>query len=144
MPTIENLLTRLDPDHLVAAAFGVVERSVYGPDHVEADLELFRGRTGQYVFISSASVYKKPVDNWPITEATPLHNPFWEYSRNKIACENLLKESEGLEWTIVRPSRSSFDPIFLARSASEGSDPSSRRNCSRAASRRTGKCRSTR
>ena len=51
------------------------------------DLELFRGRTGQYVFISSASAYQTPPARLPITESTPLRNPFWRYSRDKIACE---------------------------------------------------------
>ena len=75
------------------------------PEHIRADLELFSGRTGQYVFISSASAYKKPVDHWPITEATPLVNPFWEYSRNKIACEQLLWQAfreSGFPATIER------------------------------------------
>lgn len=83
--------------------------------HIEADLALFRGRTGQYVFISSASAYKKPVVSLPITESTPLENPFWEYSRNKIACEDRLVRAyrdEGFPITIVRPSHT-YDRTLL-------------------------------
>ena len=58
--------------------------------HIEADIEFFRGRTGQYVFISSASAYQTPPEHLPVTEKTPLVNPFWQYSRDKIACEELL------------------------------------------------------
>lgn len=85
----------------------VVDWIAFTPDHVAADLALFRGRVGQFVFISSASAYQKPPHRLPITEETPLENPFWEYSRNKIACENLLMAAhrdEGFPVTIVRPS----------------------------------------
>jgi nucleoside-diphosphate-sugar epimerase len=68
------------------------------------DVAAFSGRTGQYIFISSASVYEKPPRHYVITEKTPTVNPYWKYSQNKIACENLLKASSGLPWTIVRPS----------------------------------------
>jgi nucleoside-diphosphate-sugar epimerase len=76
----------------------------YSPADIERDIGLFAGRTGQYVFISSASAYKKPVDSWPITEATPLDNPYWEYSRKKAACEATLTGQSRLPYTIVRPS----------------------------------------
>jgi nucleoside-diphosphate-sugar epimerase len=79
----------------------------FTPDHVEADIELFRGRTGQYIFISSASAYQKPLSALPITESTPLHNPFWAYSRAKIACEERLVRAyreDQFPITIVRPS----------------------------------------
>ncbi len=68
----------------------VVDWIAFTPDHVGVDLALFRGRVGQFVFISSASAYQKPPQRLPITEETPLDNPFWQYSRNKIACEELL------------------------------------------------------
>src|SRR5580693_1236363 len=71
------------------------------------DIDLFRGRTGQYVFISSASAYQTPVSRLPVTESTPLRNPYWQYSRDKIACEELLTRlyrEEGFPATIVRPS----------------------------------------
>lgn len=85
----------------------VVDWIAYTPEHVEADIELFRGRVGQYVFISSASAYQKPPTNLPITESTPLHNPYWAYSRAKTACEERLMSAyrqEGFPVTIVRPS----------------------------------------
>jgi len=77
------------------------------PDHVRADLDVFAGRTGQYIFISSASAYQTPPARLPVTEATPLRNPHWRYSRDKIACEDLLVaqyRETGLPMTIVRPS----------------------------------------
>ena len=77
------------------------------PSQVERDIRLFKGRTRQYVYISSASAYNKPAANHVITEGTTLANPYWEYSRNKIACEELLLKvyrEEGFPVTIVRPS----------------------------------------
>ena len=79
----------------------------FTPEYVEADIELFRDRTGQYIFISSASAYQKPLSSLPITESTPLDNPFWAYSRAKIACEERLVQAyreEKFPITIVRPS----------------------------------------
>ena len=77
------------------------------PSQVERDVRLFSGRTRQYVYISSASAYNKPAASHVITEGTALANPYWEYSRNKIACEDLLMKAwreEGCPVTIVRPS----------------------------------------
>jgi nucleoside-diphosphate-sugar epimerase len=85
----------------------VVDWVAFTPEHVRTDLEVFRGRTGQYVFISTASAYQKPPARLPITESTPLRNPFWQYSRDKIACEDLLVaeyRDSGFPVTIVRPS----------------------------------------
>lgn len=85
----------------------VVDWIAYTPDQVERDLELFRGRTGQFVFISSASVYQTPPASLPVTESTPISNPFWQYSRDKIACEERLMQAfreENFPVTIVRPS----------------------------------------
>ena len=85
----------------------VVDWVAFTPDHIETDLELFRGRTGQYIFISSASAYQTPPASVPITESTPLDNPVWLYSRNKIACEECLLRAyreEKFPMTIVRPS----------------------------------------
>jgi nucleoside-diphosphate-sugar epimerase len=93
----------------------VVDWIVFTPDQVETDLELFRGRTEQYVFISSASAYHKPVRSLPITESTPLHNPYWQYSRDKIACEERLLRAyrqEDFPVTIVRPSHT-YDKTLL-------------------------------
>ncbi|HYK32487.1 MAG TPA: SDR family oxidoreductase [Streptosporangiaceae bacterium] len=85
----------------------VVDWVAYTPAHIRADLELFRGRAGQYVFISSASAYQTPPTRLPVSESTPLRNPFWAYSRDKIACEDVLVAAyrdEGFPVTIVRPS----------------------------------------
>ena len=85
----------------------VVDFVAFTPDHVRADLELFRGRTGQYVFISTASAYQTPPSRLPVTESTPLRNPYWQYSRDKIACEDLLVaeyRDNAFPATIVRPS----------------------------------------
>ena len=93
----------------------VVNWIAYHPDEVERDIELLRGRVGQYIFISSASAYQKPIQSLPITEETPLENPFWEYSRNKQACEEELMRAhreEGFPVTIVRPSHT-YDKTLL-------------------------------
>jgi nucleoside-diphosphate-sugar epimerase len=85
----------------------VVDWVAFTEGHVRADIELFRGRTGQYVFISSASAYQTPPARLPVTESTPLRNPFWAYSRDKIAGESLLTAAyrdEGFPAVIVRPS----------------------------------------
>ncbi|SEP74998.1 SDR family oxidoreductase [Microlunatus flavus] len=97
-------------------AFDVVANfRAFTPDQVQADIDLFSGRTGQYVFISSASAYRKPVAHRPITESTPLRNPFWQYSRDKIACEDLLvaaHREDGFPATIVRPSHT-YDATLI-------------------------------
>jgi nucleoside-diphosphate-sugar epimerase len=85
----------------------VVDWIAFTVDDIERDIQLFRHKTKQYVFISSASAYQKPPSHPIITESTPLSNPFWEYSRNKIACEERLNRSyreEDFPITIVRPS----------------------------------------
>ena len=85
----------------------VVDWIVQTPADVERDIRLFRDRTRQYIFISSASAYQRPVGHYLITESTPLINPFWQYSRDKIACEERLMQAyreEGFPITIVRPS----------------------------------------
>lgn len=74
---------------------------------INRDFNLFRDKTAQYIFISSASVYQKPIQTPVITESTPLENPFWDYAQNKIACERKLMELQnqyGFPVTIVRPS----------------------------------------
>ena len=85
----------------------VADFVAFTPAHIETDLALFRGRTKQYIFISSASAYQTPPGNWLTTESTPLRNPYWAYSRDKIACEELLTAAyreDGFPVTIVRPS----------------------------------------
>ncbi|WP_210480626.1 SDR family oxidoreductase [Naasia sp. SYSU D00948] len=85
----------------------VVDFIAFTPEHVQADIDVFSGRARQYVFISSASAYQTPPSRLPVTESTPLRNPFWEYSRQKAACEDLLVAAyrrDGFPVTIVRPS----------------------------------------
>ena len=77
------------------------------PSQLERDYRLFKGKTDQFMYISSASAYQKPVANFIISEKTPLANPYWEYSRNKILCEDYLMKlyrEEGFPVTIIRPS----------------------------------------
>ncbi|OZM77954.1 SDR family oxidoreductase [Pseudonocardia sp. MH-G8] len=109
-----------DPDSVRAAVGGrrfdvVADFIGFTPEHVSAAIDVFRGRAGQYVYISSASAYQKPIAHLPITESTPLANPFWQYSRDKIACEALLnaayRDSE-FPVTLVRPS-STYDRTSL-------------------------------
>lgn len=85
----------------------VVNWIAYNVNDIERDLNLFRNKTKQYIFISSASVYQKPPSHPIITESTPLYNPYWDYSQNKIACEEKLNQAyrnEEFPITIVRPS----------------------------------------
>jgi nucleoside-diphosphate-sugar epimerase len=85
----------------------VVDFIAYTPEEMEQRIALFRGRTAQFIFMSSASVYQKPPAHFPITESTPLVNPFWDYSQKKIACEDRLMRAlreENFPATIVRPS----------------------------------------
>jgi nucleoside-diphosphate-sugar epimerase len=84
-----------------------VDWIAYTTDDIERDLALFRGRVKQFIFISSASAYQKPPSHPIITESSPLYNPVWKYSQDKIACENRLQQAyrdEGFPITIVRPS----------------------------------------
>ncbi|HPS12482.1 MAG TPA: NAD-dependent epimerase/dehydratase family protein [Prolixibacteraceae bacterium] len=93
----------------------VVDWISFVPEHLENNLKLFAGKTSQYLFISSASAYQTPPQKLPVTEETPLENPFWEYSRNKIACEEFLKANAtryGMKYTIVRPSHT-YDKTLL-------------------------------
>jgi nucleoside-diphosphate-sugar epimerase len=92
----------------------VVDWIAFTPEHIQNDIRLFAGKTGQFIFISSASIYQSPAGHPIVTESTPLVNPYWEYSRNKIACEELLNGAfrEGhFPMTIVRPSHT-YDTII--------------------------------
>jgi nucleoside-diphosphate-sugar epimerase len=92
----------------------VVDWIAYTPDEIERDIALFRGRAKQYIHISSASVYQKPPVHYLVTESTPRHNPYSDYSQNKIACEECLLRAyceEGFPVTIVRPSHT-YDRHF--------------------------------
>ena len=85
----------------------VVDWLAFTPEDIKYDVELFKNKTKQFIFISSASVYQKPLSNYLVTEKTPISNPYWKYARNKIACEELLineYNKEGFPITIVRPS----------------------------------------
>lgn len=85
------------------------------PEQVQRDIDLFTGRTGQYLFISSASAYQTPPTHMPVTESTPLKNPYWQYSRDKIACEELLVKAyreDDFPMTIIRPSHT-YDETLL-------------------------------
>jgi nucleoside-diphosphate-sugar epimerase len=85
----------------------VVNWIAFTPAEIERDIALFTGRTAQYIFISSASAYQRPGGHYLVTESTPLANPYWQYSRDKIACEDRLMRAlreEGFPVTIVRPS----------------------------------------
>jgi nucleoside-diphosphate-sugar epimerase len=114
LPTGVRMLTvDIEDEAAAASALGnerwdaVVNWTVFVPGQIERDLRLFSGRTRQYIFISSASAYQKPVGHYLITESTPLANPFWQYSRDKIACEERLMKAyreDGFPITIVRPS----------------------------------------
>jgi nucleoside-diphosphate-sugar epimerase len=93
---------RREPQFDVVADF-----IAFTPAQAERDYRLFQGLTKQYIFISSASAYQKPLSDYRVSEATPLSNPFWEYSRDKIACEEFLMakyREEAFPVTIVRPS----------------------------------------
>jgi len=101
----------------------VVNWIAFTPAEVARDIDLFTGQTGQYIFISSASAYQKPPASPFITEATPLHNPFWRYSQQKIGCEESLMRAyrdSGFPVTIVRPSHT-YDkmlPVAVGGSSS--------------------------
>lgn len=120
LPGARSLVADIKDEAAAAAALAgqrwdaVVDWIAYTPADVERDLRLFAGRTAQYVFISSAAVYQKPPAALPLTEDTPLANPYWEYARLKIACEERLRTAQAREgWpvTIVRPSHT-YDTVI--------------------------------
>ena len=93
----------------------VVDWIAYVPEQVQSDIDFFKDHTKQYIFISSASAYQTPPKKLPVTELTPLDNPVWQYSRDKIACENLLKrvyKFDKFPATVVRPSHT-YDKMSL-------------------------------
>lgn len=109
-----------DPEEVINAlgdqTFDVVVNWItFTPEHLENDLRMFADRTQQYIFISTAALYETPPRRLPITEETPLSNPYWEYARNKIAVEDLLRktyEENGFPYTIVRPSHT-YDKTLI-------------------------------
>ena len=99
----------------------VVDWVGFSPADIEMDIQLFRGRVKQFIFISTASAYQKPLSYPVITESTPLHNPYWEYSRKKISCEMRLMDAyreELFPVTIVRPSHTynTLVPVAVGKS----------------------------
>lgn len=108
-----HIIADINDEEAVKAKLGdmcfdtVCEFIGFVPEHIERDYRLFSGRTNQYIYISSASAYHKPASNYIVNEGTTLANPYWQYSRNKIACEELLMKmyrENGFPITIVRPS----------------------------------------
>src|SRR4051794_8590961 len=117
-PEVEHLVGDVSDPASVDAAVGgrefdvVAQFRAFTPETVRSDVARFTGRTGQYVFISSASAYQKPPASLPVTESTPLKNPFWQYSRDKIACEDRLVgayRDADFPMTVVRPSHTYDD-----------------------------------
>lgn len=113
IPDVETIVCDINDRRQAEAALAgrtwdaVVNWIAFTPDQVRRDWELLRKKTGQYLFISSASAYQKPPAHPVITESTPLKNPYWQYSRDKIACEELLTQlyrNDDFPITIVRPS----------------------------------------
>jgi nucleoside-diphosphate-sugar epimerase len=113
IPGVKTIIADIhQPENLRAALQGekfdvVVDWIAYTPADIERDLALFQGEVKQFIFISSASAYQKPPTHYIVTESTPLHNPYWEYSRNKILAEARLMQAyreENFPVTIVRPS----------------------------------------
>jgi nucleoside-diphosphate-sugar epimerase len=105
---VENVIEGLEFD-------AVVDWISFVPSHIENNLAFLKGKVKQYVFISSASAYQTPPQSIPVTEDTPLYNPYWQYSRDKIACEEYLTENApagGINFTIVRPSHT-YDKTML-------------------------------
>lgn len=92
----------------------VIQFVAFTVDQVRRDIRLFKDKTDQYIFISSASAYHKPVEDYPITEKTPLHNPYWTYSQQKIECEQYLNSITDVNVTIVRPSHTYNNKMIMA------------------------------
>ncbi|WP_030156895.1 SDR family oxidoreductase [Glycomyces sp. NRRL B-16210] len=120
-PEVSLLTADVNDPQSVREALGdrsfdaVVNWVNFTPEQVRRDIDLFTGRTGQYLFISSASAYQTPPTHMPVTESTPLKNPYWQYSRDKIACEELLVKAyrdDDFPMTIIRPSHT-YDETLL-------------------------------
>lgn len=84
----------------------IIDFTIQLPEQIRRDYELFRGKTKQFIFISSSCVYQKPLSCYQVTESTPVYNPYWDYAQNKIACERELTslyQAESFPMTIIRP-----------------------------------------
>ena len=121
VPGTRQIVADVADTTAVASALGhqhwdvVADFIIFTPAQLEARLGLFRGRVGQFLCISTASAYQRPVTHYLVTESTPLANPFWDYSRNKIACEERLLRAlreENFPSTIVRPSWTYGDTVI--------------------------------
>jgi len=110
LPATVTVITGAMEDEAAYARLGersydvVCQFMAFRPEQIARDVAVFSGKAGQYIFISSASVYEKPARHYVITEKTPTVNPYWPYSQQKIAGEAVLKAQNTLPWTIVRPS----------------------------------------
>ena len=129
VPGARQIVADMADPVATAAALGsqrwdvVADFIIFTPEQLEQRLKLFRGRVGQFIFISSASAYQKPVTHYLITESTPLANPFWDYSRNKIACEDRLLRAlreESFPSVIVRPSWTYGETVIPLAMSSHG------------------------
>ncbi|MDR0849230.1 MAG: NAD-dependent epimerase/dehydratase family protein [Propionibacteriaceae bacterium] len=110
---VRTIVADLEDDEAIRSALSsqswdsVADFCSFATDRLSRNVDAVKGHTGQYIYISSASAYAKPVPSLPIRDSSPLRNPFWQYSRDKIACEELLTglyRNEGFPATIVRPS----------------------------------------
>ena len=122
VPQAEQIVCDIEDEERAAELlsgreFDVVAQFIaFRAEQVERDIRLFRGKTRQYIFISSASAYQKPLSMPVITESTPLYNPYWQYSRDKIFCEDALMRAyreEGFPFTVVRPSHTYSDTRWI-------------------------------
>jgi nucleoside-diphosphate-sugar epimerase len=113
IPGAQNIICDINNEDvarekLAGMSFDIVADFIaFKPEQVMRDYRLFAGKTRQYIFISSASAYQKPLSDFRVNEGTPLSNPYWQYSRDKIACEEFLMQKyreEGFPITIIRPS----------------------------------------
>jgi len=129
IPGARHIAADMADPAAVAAALGsqhwdvVADFIIFTPEQLEQRINLFRGRVGQFIFISSASAYQKPVTHFLITESTPLANPFWDYSRNKIACEDRLLRAlreESFPSVMVRPSWTYSETVIPLAVGSHG------------------------
>ncbi|HPG41601.1 MAG TPA: SDR family oxidoreductase [bacterium] len=120
IPDVNTIVGDISKPEMIKKVLGeqkwdvVVNWIAFKEADINRDIQLFAGKTAQYIFISSASAYQKPLSHPVITESTPLANPYWDYSRDKIACEERLNRAyrdEGFPITIVRPSLT-FDTVI--------------------------------
>ncbi|MGM0495566.1 MAG: NAD-dependent epimerase/dehydratase family protein [Bacillota bacterium] len=118
---VKNIICDINNDEAIKKALKghkfdvVVDWIAFKVEHVKRDYRLFKNITKQYVFISSASAYQKPIPKLPITEDVPLDNPYWNYSKNKQYCEEYLLSIKDSDFniTIIRPSHTYNDTLLI-------------------------------